>query len=124
MWKIGLVFALLTGSAPAIAKVQFAPFDGPSNVQHGSGGSKETYHGVEYWRTGTPARQYRVLGFVFDQRREEGDGLDDSLKSDRLAKLIKKHGGDAAIYRGSEVTSSNLFETHRQIEYLIIKYAD
>lgn len=119
--KAIIVTLALAFSAPVQAKIQFAPYDGPLGVQQGEGGSKEVYNGIEYWRAGSPPRPYRQIGFVFDQRREQGDGLDDSIKSARLAKLIKEHGGDGAILRGSEV-AGDVWEMSRQIQYIIFKY--
>ena len=136
MVRKALVLFVLLVASPAAAKIQFLNYDGPANPLEGTGGTKEVYNGVEYWRSGTPPRKYRIVGVIFDDRQERGDAIDDSIRSQRLAKLVKEHGGDAVIVIGAATLQTGgaavpiggmaflINEQKTRFEHRVIKYVE
>lgn len=101
-----LIFALalfLSLSQPAFAqaKIDFAVYEGPPQIQVGSGGTKITKNGIDYWTTGTPPRRYQIIGFVQDKRDETWDG-GHAVGSPNIAKKVRKAGGDAVIIQSQD----------------------
>jgi len=64
-----MVAFALTGCAHV--HQQFAAYDGPTKVFKGEGGTKVTNDGIDFWTTGSPSKNYRVLGILTDQRRDQ-----------------------------------------------------
>lgn len=64
--------SLILTSAPALAgaKITYSAYEGPASVKTGEGGTKITKNGIDYWTSGTPPRQYEVIGMVQDRRDE------------------------------------------------------
>lgn len=91
----GLVAAL---PAPALAgaKIQFSAYEGVDAVKTGEGGTKLAKNGIDYWTSGSPPRQYRVIGLITDKRDEEWDG-GHAVGSPKVARLVKEAGGDGVI---------------------------
>jgi hypothetical protein len=87
---------LLASPAHAGASIDFAPYDGPEIIEVGTGGTKVTKNGIDYWTSGTPPRRYRVIGQVRDKRDEEWDG-GRAIGSPRIARIVIRAGGDAVI---------------------------
>lgn len=87
--------ASLLVATPALARNEFAPFEGPNAERVGEGGTKQTKNGIDYWTSGTPPRRYRILGILTDQRYLGwGPRI---LDSKSVAKEIREAGGNAAI---------------------------
>jgi hypothetical protein len=77
------------------ASTDFIPFSDGGRVYVGQGGAVEVVKGVEIWSDGAPARPYRVLGIVLDQRPKAVIPMA-SFKGD-VASAVRSHRGDAAI---------------------------
>lgn len=90
------IAALLPSVAVAGAKIQYSAYEGPESIATGTGGTKITKNGIDYWTSGTPPRRYQVIGLVTDKRDEEWDG-GKAIGSPRLAGKVKKAGGNAVI---------------------------
>lgn len=100
------VLAVMTAS-PAIAGLQFAPYEGPAAVKVGEGGTKITVAGVDFWTTGAPPRRYRVLGILTDTRYEAWGKK--AVGSKGVAARIRELGGDAAVVLGRQDRSSGAY---------------
>lgn len=100
------VVALLTSPALGQAKVDFATYEGPEQIAVGTGGTKITKNGIDYWTTGTPPRRYKVIGFVQDKRDEAWDG-GQAIGSPNIAKKVKKAGGHAVIIQSQDEAGSS-----------------
>jgi len=59
---------VLALSIPSIclaqAKIDFAAYEGPPQIIQGTGGTKITKNGIDYWTTGTPSRRYLGSGLI------------------------------------------------------------
>ncbi len=90
------VAAFLSLAACAHVHQEYAEYDGPVQVLKGEGGTKTITDGVEFWTTGSPPRNYRVIGILSDQRRDQRFARA-SFGSD-VADQVKRAGGDAVVY--------------------------
>lgn len=88
-------------AAFAQAKIDFATYEGPPQIQVGTGGTKITKNGIDYWTTGTPPRRYQIIGFVQDKRDETWDG-GHAVGSPNIAKKVRKAGGDAVVIQSQD----------------------
>ena len=90
-----LAFVILCQSpAYAQAKIDFSAYEGPPQVQVGTGGTRIVKNGIDYWTSGTPPRRYQVIGMVQDRRDETWDG-GHAIGSPSIAAKVRKAGGDA-----------------------------
>lgn len=96
--RVVLAVVLLGVAAPAAAqaKIEYSGYEGPEIVENGSGGTKITRHGIDYWTSGTPPRRYQVIGRISDRRSEEMDG-GHAIGSKTVARKVKAAGGSAVI---------------------------
>lgn len=95
------LFAALLISSPALAKQEYATYEGADAIRTGAGGSRISKNGIDYWTTGTPPRRYQILGILTDARKNRLlDG--NVIGSKSVAKIVKSAGGDAVIVAGSE----------------------
>jgi len=74
---------------------EFERYVGPAVVTKGTGGTVETFGGVDFWQDGTPPRPYRMLGEIQEEWRYPGM---DRVEMKRLAPVVKAQGGDATVY--------------------------
>lgn len=97
------IFSLLLFSSAAFAqaKVEFSVYEGPPQIQTGTGGAKVTKNGIDYWTMGTPPRRYQIIGAIQDKRDETWDG-GQAVGSPNVAKKVKKAGGDAVIVQSQD----------------------
>ena len=79
----------------AAAPKSFATYEGPDAVRAGTGGSKLTKHGIDYWISGSPPRRYRLLGRLTDARYTAYHS--DVAGSPSIAKRVKQLGGTAVL---------------------------
>lgn len=93
--------ALSASPAFAQAKIDFATYEGTPQIAQGTGGTKISKHGIDYWITGTPPRRYQVIGYVQDKRDEDWDG-GRAVGSPNIAKKVKIARGDAVIIQSQE----------------------
>ena len=85
------------------ATVDFQAYEAKANRFEGTGGTKVTVDGVDFWANGAPPRQYEILGIVTS---EIGSGYgDEGIIRSAVAKEVSKRGGNAAI----EVNNNNSF---------------
>lgn len=98
--KVGVLIGslLLASATPAFsqAKIDFAAYEGTPVIKIGTGGTKISKNGIDYWTTGEPPRRYQVIGAVQDKRDETWDG-GHAIGSPSIAKKVKKAGGDGVI---------------------------
>ena len=102
-----IVATISLWSLPAFAqaKIDFAAYEGPPQITQGTGGTKITKNGIDYWTTGTPPRRYQIIGFVQDKRDENWDG-GQAIGSPSIAKKVKKAGGHAVILQTQDEAGS------------------
>ncbi|MDE2561917.1 MAG: hypothetical protein KGL48_06665 [Sphingomonadales bacterium] len=93
---IGAAFA-----SPALAREHFQIYEGNDAVQQGTGGTRLTKNGIDYWTSGTPPHRYKILGLMID-KRGIGGLAGDALGSPSVAKAVKDAGGDAVIMMGEQ----------------------
>lgn len=94
---LALIAVFMTPTvAMAGAKVQFSAYEGPESIKVGTGGTKITKNGVDYWTSGSPPRRYQIIGMITDKRDEEWDG-GHAVGSPKVARLVLQAGGDAVI---------------------------
>lgn len=87
---------LLLIAAPVNASTKFQAYEVKDQIIEGEGGTRETVLGVDFWTTGTPPHKYKVIGIIIDDRNK-GMLTHDAVGSEKVAKVIKEAGGDAAI---------------------------
>lgn len=92
---IVVVTVALALAGCAHAQQQFATYDGPTKVFKGEGGTKVTNDGIDFWTTGSPPRNYRVLGVLTDQRRDQRFSA--SSFGPDVAAEAKRVGGNAVV---------------------------
>lgn len=94
---VGLFFFAV--ASVAIAAPEFVPYEGEAPIQIGAGGAKEMYEGIEVWVSGTPQREFEVLGYLTDRRHKTGilGAIRMSGLEKALAKATKEAGGDALV---------------------------
>src|SRR3546814_8427856 len=90
------VAALTIIASPALARQDFAAYEGRDAIQEGVGGAKVSKHGIDYWTNGTPPRRFQLLGFITDKRRDSGL-VPDIIGSKGVAKEALKQGDTAVI---------------------------
>lgn len=97
-WGIILAGLIVAFPVPALAgaKIQFSAYEGADAIKTGEGGTKLAKNGIDYWTSGTPPRQYRVIGLITDKRDEQWDG-GHAVGSPKVARLVKEAGGDGVI---------------------------
>jgi hypothetical protein len=98
IWSIG---------SAAHAGLQFAQYEGPAAEQSGTGGTKITKDGVDFWTTGTPPRRYRILGVLTDSRYEAWGKK--AVGSGGVARRIRELGGDAVVVLDREDRSDGAY---------------
>jgi predicted small secreted protein len=105
----------------------FTPYRG-NGIVEGQGGTIRVVKGIDFWENGEPNRKYRILGVIDDSRRE---GLIFGLvlpKDGAIAKVARKHGGDAVIFSDSsrELRGINLnsgkVKYKRITKLVVVKY--
>jgi hypothetical protein len=109
-----------------------------SKVFPGKGGEQTVVDGVDFWLSGEPDREYRILGMLdFDQGKHgHGHGRlsgmfsshkEDSDPGTEIAEAAKKNGGDAIVVVQEEQRSTDTGDfgsgNHRTLtRYVVVKY--
>jgi len=122
-------------AVPVAAEQTFAAYEGPAAIQTGTGGTKITKNGIDYWTSGTPPRRYQVLGILTDARKDRPtDG--NVLGSKSVAKRTLEAGGNAVIFgdQSAKVSGASAFatesfaattiQTRTTTQLLVVKYLD
>lgn len=98
---IAIAVTCQTQSVSAQMKIDFAVYEGAPVIKSGTGGTKITKNGIDWWTTGEPPRRYQVVGAVQDKRDEMWDG-GHAVGSPSIASKVKKAGGDAVIIQSQD----------------------
>jgi hypothetical protein len=97
-----IVFAALAPTVVhAQAKIQYSAYEGEAVIKTGTGGTKLTKNGIDYWTSGEPPRRFQVIGLITDKRDEVWDG-GHAVGSPSVAGKVKKAGGDAVIVESQD----------------------
>ena len=91
---VGALCAVI--AAPALARIEYASYEGRNAVLEGEGGTKIVKDGVDFWTSGSPPRRFKVIGVLTDTRKDKllsGKAMGSSA----IAKKVKEVGGGAAI---------------------------
>lgn len=122
-----ILFTLLVGCAT----VDFQAYEGKNNLYEGQGGTKVVVDGIDFWANGSPPRKYSIVGVAVG---EVGSGVgDESLIRSSVAKVVRKHGGDAAVqvtnnssFNGIVSAGSGVYMATgvKKMRFAIVKYAD
>lgn len=134
LFRVCAALLLFSAASSAQAGLQFAQYEGSGAEQAGTGGTKISKGGVDFWTTGTPPRHYRILGVLTDTRYEAWGKK--AVGSAGVAARIRELGGDAVIVLsrqdrsdggyivpvGSSVVGGEDIKTETQLE--VIKYLD
>lgn len=85
--------ALILAIAITLAgcSTKYSAYHGAKIVE-GKGGAVSQTDGIDFWDEGEPPRKYQVIGVISDSRPE---GFAMAARRSQIAKLAKKHGGDA-----------------------------
>ena len=91
----GVLASVLCASCAVIPSTTFTEFRG-ADTMTGTGGTVRTVDGIDFWETGTPNRNYRILG-VIDDSRTDAPLMKLLNKDGAIARVAKEHGGDAVV---------------------------
>lgn len=112
---------VIAAAVPVAAEQTYAAYEGPAAIQTGTGGTKITKNGIDYWTAGTPPRRYQVLGMLIDARKNRAsDG--EVLGSKSVAKRTLDVGGNAVLFGDQRSVGANLVRTTTQLQ--VVKYLD
>jgi hypothetical protein len=105
MNRFGFIILALICCSGAEAKTRFEVYEGNNNIFEGTGGTKVTEHGVDFWTNGSPPSRYQIVGIITDNRGE-GNLIGKAVGSKSVAKKVIKAGGNAVILldQNSKVT--------------------
>lgn len=95
LFGLALLVAVFGLEGCAHVQQQFAKYEGPDKTFTGTGGTKVTNEGIDFWTTGSPPRNYKVLGILTDQRRDQRFAA--SSFGPDVAAEVKRAGGDAVV---------------------------
>jgi hypothetical protein len=119
------IAALLVGCATA----DYRPYEGNATQYEGTGGTKVTADGVDFWSNGMPPRKFVLLGVVIS---EIGAGYgDEYLIRSSVAAKVKQVGGHAAIEMNNNTSFAGVLRTApgvymaanaRQMKFAVVKY--
>lgn len=115
-----LITLLCTSTAVVAATMDYYPSKEQSAVYEGDGGLRKQYSGIDVWTTGAPPRRYVAVGKIYHSLgwwNCEG-GICES-KARMIAKLVKKHGADAAIIESEGMQGGSMIRV-----WSVIKYVD
>jgi hypothetical protein len=123
---LGVLATLACASCAVIPSTTFTEYRG-ADTMTGTGGTVRTVDGVDFWATGTPNRNYRILG-VIDDSRTDAPIMKLMNQDAAIARVAKEHGGDAVILfdtsrKLSAVNASNGAVTYRNgTKLAVVKY--
>jgi hypothetical protein len=134
---------LLVSILGGCADTEYYTYSG-SGVLVGTGGASRNVDGIDLWVTGSPPRQFRIIGYITDERlggplamngrdrgiaskakQEGGDGL--LLTSDQANGMGSYSSGSATAFAtGNTITATGTGLTmpiiQRRAKYYVIKY--
>lgn len=126
-----LLAALVAVALPTAtsAKQTYAAYEGTDSIRTGTGGTKITKNGIDYWTSGTPPRRYQVLGLLIDARKDRvTDG--NVLGSKSVAEKTIAAGGDAVLIGSADARMNGVagngnvanIITRTTTQLLVVKY--
>ena len=131
MIRKAILFGTLMVAAPALAGVEFQPYEGKDVISEGQGGTRVSKHGVDYWTMGEPPRKYQIIGLIIDERKDNRlSGK--TIGSETIAKKVLAAGGSAVIVQDLSARQTgtafigNLATnvTKNTTRLLVVKYLD
>lgn len=94
-----LILPLFVLVLASCSTTSFQTFEGARPVV-GTGGSRETIEGIDFWSNGSPPRKFQVVGII-DDDRHGGIIPMAGLKKD-VARKARESGANAVILLGSD----------------------
>lgn len=136
---LAVIAIAVSAATPALARVEYAAYDGPDSLRTGEGGTRVTQDGIDFWTTGTPPRRYQVMGILTDGRSNRlWDGH--AVGSSGLARRAHDLGANALIVVGENQQDRGIrggwfnnggggtFYGHRRVQtttqFLVVRYID
>ena len=105
--KMMLLIFLLAVFA-GCADTEYYAYSG-SGVYVGTGGASRSVDGVDLWVTGTPPRQFRIIGYITDERL--GAPLAIAGRDRGMASKAKKAGGDGLLLTSEQTNGMGSYST-------------
>lgn len=90
------------------ADTEFYTYSG-SGVYLGTGGASRNVNGIDLWVTGTPPRQYRIIGYLTDERL--GGPLAMAGRDRGMANQARKAGGDGLLLTDEQSNTMGSYTT-------------
>lgn len=100
---LGLIVASALGSGIADAKTRFEKYEARNAIVDGSGDSRTTKNGIDFWTTGDPPRRYQIIGIIRDNRGT-GAFFGNAIGSSGIAKMVHQVGGDGVVVLNQNAT--------------------
>lgn len=124
MLRKAVILAAAVSMMPSVAsaKAQFMAYEGRDQIVQGTGGTRVTSEGVDFWTNGTPPRRYKVIGVIND-KRGTGAFSGKAVGSKNIAQLARKAGGDALIVTDDNVPAVAYYPRVLS-QMVVIKYLD
>lgn len=129
MSRYGLGAALVLGcclsACAVIPSTVYTEYRG-ADMSAGSGGTVRNVNGIEFWESGTPNRNFRILGVIHDDRNDKA--LITMGRDGTLAAIAKEHGGDAIMKMDATKrlaginTASGRMDYRAETTVAVIKY--
>jgi hypothetical protein len=109
-----------------------------ADVIQGAGGLSHEVDGIEFWDKGDPDRKYKILGVISESPKHRvplgrltrifSDHGNNDDKDSAMAKVARKHGGNAIIFASKDGKQSDAVQTddgnHKRFTLVVIKYVD
>jgi hypothetical protein len=119
------------------SSVKFTEYHVAEIIQ-GSGGTARDVDGIEFWDKGDPDRKYKILGVIKENPKHRlplgrltrifSDSGNSDDKDSAIAKVARKHGGDAVIFVSKNREQSDAGQTgkgnRRRFTLVVVKYVE
>lgn len=125
--SLALALAAMTSITPAYAfgaRTTFHFYDGNDSIRTGSGGTRITSNGIDYWTSGQPPKKYQIIGVIVDDRGTSHAALNSALDgkvigSRKIARMCKQNGGHAVIV---DIKDTDEYSGRETTTLLVVKY--
>jgi hypothetical protein len=103
-----ILLIILVAVFAGCADTEYYSYSG-SGVLVGTGGASRNVNGIDLWVTGTPPRQFRIIGYITDERL---GGPIAMMGRDRgMASMAKKAGGDGLLLTSDQTNGMGSYST-------------